>query len=49
MMLKRLEEKDLPVKLSKYEFHKHSIVFLGYIMSTEGIGLDPTKLESINS
>ncbi|SLM35926.1 gag-pol polyprotein [Lasallia pustulata] len=47
MVLKRLEERDLPVKLSKCEFHKHKIAFLGYIVSTEGIGPDPKKLESI--
>ena len=33
MVLQKLREKDLPVKLSKCEFHKHSIGFLGYIVS----------------
>ena len=33
MVLQKLREKDLPVKLSKYEFHKYSIGFLGYIVS----------------
>ena len=33
IVLQKLREKDLPVKLSKYEFHKHSISFLGYIVS----------------
>ena len=32
IVLQKLREKDLPVKLSKYEFHKHSIGFLGYIV-----------------
>ncbi len=46
-MLKRLEEHDLPVKLSKCEFYKYKIVFLGYIVSTEGIKPDLKKIESI--
>ena len=33
MVLQKLREKDLPVKLSKCEFHKYSIGFLGYIVS----------------
>ena len=33
MVLQKLREKDLPVKLSKCEFHKHSISFLDYIVS----------------
>ena len=33
MVLQKLREKDLSVKLSKYEFYKYSIGFLGYIVS----------------
>ena len=33
IVLQKLREKDLPVKLTKCEFHKHSIGFLGYIVS----------------
>ena len=33
IVLQKLHEKDLPVKLSKCEFHKHSIGFLDYIVS----------------
>ena len=32
IVLQKLREKDLPVKLTKCEFHKHSIGFLGYIV-----------------
>lgn len=48
-VLERLRERDLPVKLDKCEFHKHKIAFLGYIVSTEGIGPDPAKIEAIKN
>ncbi len=32
-VLQKLREKDLLIKLSKYEFHKHTISFLGYTVS----------------
>ena len=46
-VLQKLKEKDLPIKLSKYEFHKYSISFLGYIMSEKGLSPDPKKVQSI--
>ena len=33
MVLQKLYEKDLLVKLTKYEFYKYSIGFLDYIVS----------------
>lgn len=36
-VLTKLREKDLPVKLNKCEFHKHSVGFLGYIVSNQGL------------
>ena len=45
-VLTKLREKDLPVKLSKCEFHKHTISFLGYRVSREGLALDPTKVQA---
>ena len=33
LVLQKLREKDLLVKLSKCEFHKYSISFLGYVVS----------------
>ena len=33
IVLQKLREKDLPVKLTKCEFHKYSIGFLDYIVS----------------
>ena len=47
MVLQKLCEKDLLVKLSKCEFHKHSIGFLGYIVSNKGIRPDPSKVEVV--
>ena len=46
-VLKALQEKDLPVKLSKCEFHKQRIHYLGYIISTDGIEVDPDKIKPI--
>ena len=46
-MLKKLKEKDLPVKLSKYEFHKDKITFLGFIISREGLAPDLKKIAAL--
>jgi hypothetical protein len=46
-VLQKLREKDLPIKLSKCEFHKHSISFLGYTVSDKGLEPDPEKVRSI--
>src|SRR5258705_2234990 len=46
-VLRKLEEKELYVKLKKCEFHKHEIRFLGYMISDEGIGPDPEKIQAI--
>ena len=47
MILQKLREKDLPVKLSKCEFHKHSIGFLDYIVSDQGLKPDPKKVDLV--
>ena len=47
MVLQKLREKDLPVKLSKCEFHKHSIGFLGYIVSDQSLKLDSKKVDLV--
>jgi hypothetical protein len=46
-VLEKLREKDLSMKLSKYEFYKYRIVFLGYIVSENGLVLDPEKIKAI--
>ena len=35
------------MKLSKYEFHKHSIGFLGYIVSNKGIRPNLSKVKLV--
>ena len=47
IVLQKLRKKDLPVKLSKYEFHKHSISFLDYIVSDQSLKPDPKKVDSV--
>jgi hypothetical protein len=47
MVLIKLREKDLPVKLSKCEFYKHSIRFLSYIILEEGLKPDLEKVRAI--
>jgi hypothetical protein len=48
-VLKKLQEKDLLLKLSKYEFHRHEISFLGYRVSSEGLGPDLRKVSTIQN
>ena len=45
IVLQTLREKKLYAKLSKCDFLEVS--FLGYIVSAEGIGVDPTKIEAV--
>jgi hypothetical protein len=46
-VMKKLQEKELYIKLSKCEFHKDEVAFLGSIISREGIKMDPKKVKSI--
>ena len=46
-VLEKLEEKELLVKLSKYEFHKLKITFLGFVISENQIIMDPKKVKAI--
>lgn len=48
-VLTKLREKDLPIKLSKCDFHKHSMPFLGFIVSENGLAPDPQKVESLKT
>jgi hypothetical protein len=47
MVLAKLEKADLPVKLSKCEFHKSEVQFLGYRVSSEGLSPDPRKVQAV--
>ena len=46
-VLKRLEEKALPLKLSKCEFYKSIVKFLGLVISENQISIDFNKIKVI--
>ena len=46
-VMRKLQEKELPLKLSKCEFHKHEIAFLGYLISDKGLAPDPAKVKAV--
>ncbi len=46
-VLQRLLENHLFAKVEKCECHARSIPFLGYILSSEGIRLDPAKVKAV--
>ena len=46
-MLKKLEERNLKVKLEKCEFHKKEVKFLGFIVGTNGVQINPDKIKLI--
>ena len=46
-VLQILRDKQLFAKLSKCDFWLKEVTFLGYIVSVEGIRVDPTEIEAI--
>ncbi len=46
-MLQRLLENGLYVKAEKCTFHAQSVPFLGYILSSEGVRMDPAKVQAV--
>ncbi|MCI56952.1 RNA-directed DNA polymerase (Reverse transcriptase), partial [Trifolium medium] len=46
-VLQVLKEKKLYAKLSKCEFWMEEISFLGHVISSEGITVDPAKVEAV--
>ncbi|XP_044478615.1 uncharacterized mitochondrial protein AtMg00860-like [Mangifera indica] len=44
-----LRKQKLFAKLKKCEFFKKSVVFLGYVISSEGVMVDQTKVEAIKT
>ena len=46
-VLERLKECGLYVKLEKCEFHTQETRFLGFIISPEGIAMDPDRIATI--
>ncbi|XP_058246936.1 uncharacterized protein LOC131353883 [Hemibagrus wyckioides] len=49
IVLDCLRRHRLYLKLKKYEFHHPIIQFLGYVISTEGIQMDQSKVEAVRS
>ena len=47
IVLHTLREKKLYAKLSKCDFWLKEVSFLGHIVSSEGIRVDPTKIEAV--
>jgi hypothetical protein len=48
-ILQRLRENHLFAKAEKCQFHVDTIEFLGYIISDQGISMDPERVKSISS
>ena len=46
-VLKRLEEHGLFAKLEKCSFDQKQVEFLGYIVSSEGVAMDPGKVKAV--
>ena len=48
-VLELLRQHKLYGKITKCEFFKNSVKYLGHIISSKGIGTDPKKIESIQT
>ena len=42
-----MEEAGLQLDVDKSEFHKSEVTYLGYVISTNGIRMDPNKIRTI--
>ena len=49
VVLKTLKEHQLYAKYSKCEFWLRSVTFVGHIISSEGVKLDPRKIEAVKN
>ncbi|GJV53664.1 hypothetical protein Tco_1449405, partial [Tanacetum coccineum] len=49
LMLKLLENEKLFRKFSKCEFWLQEVYFLGYVVNSEGIHVDPSKIEAVKN
>lgn len=47
LVLKALELAGLQLDVDKSEFHKTEVTYLGYVISTDGIKMDPAKVQAI--
>ena len=48
-VFKRLQEHNLKLKPSKCEFLRNRVVYLGHVVSEDGIQTDPSKIEAVKS
>jgi hypothetical protein len=46
-VLQRLREYGLYAKLEKYSFDCKQVEFLGYVVPSKGISMDPTKVQMV--
>lgn len=46
-MLKRLRDAKLFASPKKCEFHTNKVSFLGFVVSPEGISMEPERVEAI--
>ena len=46
-ILEVLRQHRLYAKLEKCEFHKDQMTFVGYLVSQQGIGMDPAKVSAV--
>ena len=49
VVLQTLKEHKLYAKCSKYEFLLRSVTFLGHIISSERVEVDPRKMEAVKN
>src|SRR5215469_7820574 len=47
LVLSRLRKKGLYAKLEKCEFDQPQVEFLGFIVSSSGVSMDPKKIQTI--
>ena len=49
LVFSRLKEFNLKIKPKKCHFFQHSIVFLGYVLSADGISANPKKVDAVKN
>ncbi|GJZ98398.1 putative reverse transcriptase domain-containing protein [Tanacetum coccineum] len=49
IILELLKKEQLYVKFSKYDFWLESVQFLGHVINTEAVHVDPTKIKAIKN
>ena len=47
VVLEKLRQNQLYAKFSKCEFWLEELAFLGHILTTKGVAVDPTKIEAV--